>query len=185
MEHNKYTQDHVDGLSGPKAWFTKFCNTFGIVDAALGAGIASGYWDGHPGYRQKFADNAVVGNATFVGCTTAFTTGFGVRAVRAQVWLKNYLMGVSTSNMPTVGMFWQLQVATGTGAFGTYQASTGTSVIDCRFAARATSTLLLSGITPDNQAIAAARIAIFPSSANFAITDSASFDCCIDAVPGS
>lgn len=183
MERNKFNQNYVDGLSGPKAWFTKFCNTFGIVNNALGAGNASGYWDGQPTYRTQFADVAVDAAATYVGCTSAFTTGFGVRAVRAYVWMKNYRRGIATFTGQFAGMTFELQVATGTGAFTVISATTGTPVIDMRTFPRATCAMLLHGIVPDNQAIAAARLAMFPTSNN--LTDTASFDCNIDAVPGS
>ena len=187
MEHNKFNQDYVDGLSGPKAWFTKFCNTFGIVNAALGAGVAAGYWDGQPTYRTQFADVALDCNATFVGCTSAFTTGFGIRTVRAYVWLKNYRRGSSTGFHAHMGPVFQLQVATGTGAFGVEVSSTGTCVIDTKWMARATAAYLLSGIVPDNLAYAAARLVCFPQSAALSntLTDTASFDCNIDATPGS
>ena len=188
MEHNKYTQDHVDGLSGPKAWFTKFCNTFGIVNNALGAGNAAGYWDGHPGYRTQFADVALDGAATFVGCTSAFTTGFGVRAVRAYVWLKNYRRGVATAASAYKGMRMELQVAIGVSTFTALSTTTGTAVIDVRDLPRATCAMLLSGIIPNNEQVSAARLAVYPTvnaAGTVELTDTASFDCNIDAVPGS
>ena len=180
METNKYNQDYVDGLSGPKAWFSKFCSTFNIVSSAVGAGIASGYWDGQPTYRAQFADNALSGAATFVGCTSAFATGAEVRAVRAYVWLKNYRFGVATSSGD--GFRFELQVAAGVAGFNARSSTTGTGVIDVKIAARATSAFLLTGIVPANEAISAARIAVFPSVLT-GITDTASFDCNIDAVP--
>ena len=186
MEHNKYNQDYVDGLSGPNTWFTKFCSTFGIVNAALGAGSASGYWDGQPSYRTQFADNALDAAATFVGCTAAFSTGFQVRNVRAYIWMKNYIRNSATFGTEYRGMFFQLQVATGTAAFNAMSANTGTPIIDCRFAGRATSALMLVGVVPDNQNIAAARICVYPERSiggAAALTDTASFDCNIDAAP--
>src|SRR3990167_3777834 len=172
---SKWLQQYVDGLSGPLK--EKFCNTFDIVDAALGAGSASGYWDGHPGYRTQFNNVALTAAATFVGCTSAFSTGFLVRNVRAYIWMKNYLRGVATLGYNSVheGMLFHLEVATGTGAFTTLYAGTGTPVIDMRYAARATSALLLNGVVPDNQNIAAARIAVYPTVNQ--LTDTASFDC--------
>ena len=183
MEKNKYNQDYVDGLSGPKAWFSKFCSTFNIVNAALGAGIAAGYWDGQPSYRAQFADNALSGAATFVGCTSAFSTGAEVRAVRAYIWLKSYRFGTSASTgFGDVGFRFQLQVAAGVAGFNATSSTTGTGVIDLKHAARATSALMLVGIVPANETISAARIAVFPGSVG-SITDTASFDCNIDAVP--
>lgn len=183
MDMNKMINKIVDGLSEPLALKSKFCNTFNIVDAALGAGIASGYWDGQPRYRAQFADNALTGGATFVGCTAAFSTGNEVRAVRAYVWLKNYRFGVATPvNGLNMGFRFELQVAAGVAGFNARSSTTGTGIIDVRTAARATSALLLNGIVPANETISAARIAVFPESAN-SLTDTASFDCNIDAVP--
>lgn len=168
------------GLSGPVG--KSFCNTFGIVDAALGASASFGRWDGCPSNRRQFADSALNAAATFVGCTSAFlTTGFAVRNVRATIWMKNYIRGVATLASGNIhqGMFFQLQVATGVSDFTAFAAGTGTSVIDARYAARATSTLILTGVVPNNENVAVARIAVFPTPN--ALTDTASFDCNIDA----
>lgn len=183
MDMNKMIHKVVDGLSEPLALRGKFCNTFNIVDAALGAGVAAGYWDGQPRYRAQFADNALSGAATFVGCTAAFSTGAEVRAVRAYIWLKSYIRGTSVSTgFGDVGYRFQLQVAAGVAGFNAYSSTTGTGVIDLKHAARATSALMLCGIVPANETISAARIAVFPGSVG-SITDTASFDCNIDAVP--
>lgn len=166
--------DMIDGLSRPVR--EKFCQTFGIVNAAMGAAIAGDTWDGVPSYRNQIADSDLNGAATFVGCTSVFTTGFGVRAVRAYVWLKNYKMGVASG-----GMIFQLQVATSSGAFNATGASTGTSIIAAYQAMRATSAFYMNGVCPDNLAYAYARIAVFPNPNGTASTDTASFDCMIDA----
>src|SRR3990167_293822 len=177
MDMNKMIQKVGDGLFEPLALKEKFCNTFNIVDAALGAGVAAGYWDGQPTYRAQFADNALDGAATFVGCTSAFSTGFDVRAVRAYIWLKSYRFGVTTEIAGlNQGFRFELQVAAGVAGFNTRSATTGTGVIDLKTASRATSAMMLVGIVPANETISAARIAVFPASVG-AITDTASFDC--------
>ena len=170
---NRFT-DLLNGLSRPVR--ERFCSTFGIVNAAVGAAIAGDTWDGVPSYRNQFADNDLNGAATFVGCTSVFSTGFGVRAVRALIWMKNYKTGVASG-----GMIFQLQVATSSSAFSATGSSTGTSVIAQYQAARATSCLMMNGVTPDNLPYAYARIAVFPVPFGTASTDTASFDCNIDA----
>ena len=157
---------------------------FNIANAALGASVATGYWDGQPTYRSQFTDNDLVGTATFAGCTSAFSTGFPVRAVRAVIWLKNYRL-ISATNAQ-MGFRLQLQVAAGVAGFTTYTTTTNTGVIDMREFPRATSCMTLSGFVPESGVnYSAARIVFFPNSAvSGALGDAASFDCNIDAVPG-
>lgn len=166
--------DMIDGLSGRVR--EKFCSTFGIVNAAIGASIAGDTWDGLPGNRNQFADNALVGTTTFAGCTCAFVAP--VRAVRAYVWCKNYILGQNTGGL--AGMTIWLEVATGAGAFGVglVNASTGTSVIASYTIPRATNAFMINGVVPDNLAYQAARLVMQPTTS---IADACSFDCNIDA----
>ncbi len=167
--------DMITGLSRPIR--ESFCSTFGITNAAIGAAIAGDTWDSIPGNRNQFADNALVGTATFAGCTCAFVAP--VTAVRAFVWMKNYKVGVATG---AAGMTVQLQVATGAGAFTTNQASTGTSVIAIYQMARATCAFYINGVIPDvGNNYQAARLVVLPNPSASQITDAASFDCNIDA----
>ena len=156
--------------------------TFGIVANAVGASQAGDQWDGLPANRNQFADQALNANATFAGCTSAFAAG--VRVVRAYINMKNYQIGVSTNTNGRLGALFELQVATGAGgwAAGANQATTGTTVIAVGQTVRATSAFYMNGIIPDNGlTYAAARIVVMPLPGNFAITDTASFDCNIDA----
>ncbi len=171
---SQFLKDLLAGLSGPV--LEKFCSTFNIVNAAIGAAIAGDTWDGCPSFRNQFADNALDGAATFVGCTSQFATGSPVRAVRAFIWMKNFKPGVASG-----GFIFQLQVATGVGQFTATSASTGTPVIGVYLTARATSAFYLNGVTPDNHPYSMARIAMFPNPNGTANTDTASFDCNIDA----
>lgn len=176
----------VDGLSGPLS--EKFCSVFGIADAACGVGIAQGYWDGQPTYRTRFTDNAIVGTATFVGCTAAFSTGSPVRAVRAIVWLKNYRLLTTAgpaSTGVTPGFKVQLQVAEGVAGFSTTGTTTNTGVIAQVEFPRATSCMTLTGFVPESGVnYSAARLAFFPYTGMSVLSDAASFDANIDAVPG-
>ena len=161
---------------------------FNIANGALGASVATGYWDGQPTYRTQFTDNALVATATFAGCTSAFSTGFPVRAVRAVIWLKNYRLIAATNIGDVPGFKVQLQVAEGVAGFSAYATTTNTGVIDMREFPRATSCMTLSGFVPETGVnYSAARIVCFPQFTFGAATpmqDAASFDCNIDAVPG-
>lgn len=165
-------KDLLDGLSRPMR--DKFCNVFGIVNASIGAAIAGDTWDGVPGNRNQFADQALAGNATYVGCTCAFVAP--VTAVRAYVWMKNFKSGVASG-----GFVFQLQAAATSGAFSASGATTGTAVIALYQTARATSSFYINGVLPGDQNYQAARLTVFPVPNGTANTDTASFDCNIDA----
>lgn len=165
-------KDLLDGLSRPIR--DKFCSTFGIVNASIGASIAGDSWDGVPGNRNQFADNALAGNATFTGCTCAFVAP--VTAIRAYVWMKNFKSGVASG-----GFIFQLQAATNAAGFNATSATTGTAVIALYQTARATSSFYINGVLPGDQNYTAARLCVFPVPNGTANTDTASFDCNIDA----
>jgi hypothetical protein len=173
MRH--FVTDLLNGLSKPVR--ERFCSTFGISNAAIGASIAGDTWDGVPGNRSQSADNALVGTTTFAGCTAAFVAP--VRAVRAYVWCKNYILGQNTGGL--AGMTVWLQVATSIGAFGTglMNPATGTSVIASYTIPRATNAFIMNGVTPEAAFdYKACRIVMQPTTS---IADACSFDCNIDA----